>query len=395
MDRSKWEYKKLGEVATFINGDRGVNYPSQTDFVEVGIPFVNAGHLTNNKIDFSSMNYIKREKYDKLGSGKIRKGDILFCLRGSLGKKAIVDNLEEGAIASSLVIIRPSKIDTNFLSYYLESPSIKREILRSNNGSSQPNLSAKSVSQFVVTVPQIADQKRIVAELDCLNEMIAVKQEQLKEFDKLAQSIFYDMFGDPLENAHGWHCDILANLVSEDCSISYGIVQPGDDVEDGVPVVRPVDLTSSVVYRKGLKVVDKAISDSYKRTILNGNELLFCVRGTTGIMSFASEELKGCNVTRGITPLSFSEKVDRTYIYYLLATPYLQSIIAEKTNGIALKQINMRDVRQLPILLPPLSLQQQFAEKISAIEAQKELVKQSIAETQQLFNSKMDYYFND
>ncbi len=76
-------------------------------------------------------------------------------------------------------------------------------------------------------------------------------------------------------------------------------------------------------------------------------------------------------------------------------TPYLQSIIAEKTNGIALKQINMRDVRLLPILLPPLSLQQQFADKISAIEAQKELVKQSIAETQALLDYSMDYYFNE
>jgi Type I restriction modification DNA specificity domain. len=83
MDRSKWEYKKLGEVAKFINGDRGVNYPSQSDFVEFGVPFVNAGHLKNNAIDYSSMNYIAREKFDKLGSGKIQKGDLLFCLRGS------------------------------------------------------------------------------------------------------------------------------------------------------------------------------------------------------------------------------------------------------------------------------------------------------------------------
>ena len=204
MDKSKWEYKKLGEVAKFINGDRGVNYPSQSDFVEFGVPFVNAGHLKNNAIDFSSMNYIAREKFDKLGSGKIQKGDLLFCLRGSLGKKAIVDSIEEGAIASSLVILRPSAINTRFLSYYLDSSSVNCEIERSNNGSSQPNLSARSVSQFLIPIPDEIDQQRIVAELDCLNEMIALKQEQLKEFDKLAQSIFYDMFGDPITNEKGW-----------------------------------------------------------------------------------------------------------------------------------------------------------------------------------------------
>ena len=394
MDRSKWEYKKLGEVAKFINGDRGVNYPSQSDFVEFGVPFVNAGHLKNNAIDFSSMNYIAREKFDKLGSGKIQKGDLLFCLRGSLGKKAIVDSIEEGAIASSLVILRPSAINTRFLSYYLDSSSVNCEIERSNNGSSQPNLSARSVSQFLIPIPDEIDQQRIVAELDCLNEMIALKQEQLKEFDKLAQSIFYDMFGDPMDNVHEWGISILEDVVSDSCSISYGIVQPGEDVENGVPVVRPVDLVNQVVYKDGLKIVDKAISDSYKRTILKGDELLFCVRGTTGIISFASEELKGCNVTRGITPLEFGERINKYYAYYLLKTPYLQSLIAEKTNGIALKQINMRDVRLLPIMCPPLALQQQFAEKIQAIESQKELVKQSIAETQQLLKSRMDYYFD-
>ena len=247
---------------------------------------------------------------------------------------------------------------------------------------------------MTIPLPSVEDQQRIVAELDCLNEMIALKQEQLKEFDKLAQSIFYDMFGDPMDNIHVWEISVLQDVVSENCSISYGIVQPGDDVENGVPVVRPVDLVNQVVYKDGLKIVDKAISDSYKRTILRGDELLFCVRGTTGIISFASEELEGCNVTRGITPLEFGDRIDRYYAYYLLNTPYLQSIIAEKTNGIALKQINMRDVRLLPIMCPPLALQQQFAEKIQAIKAQKELVKQSIAETQHLFDSRMDYYFN-
>ena len=92
MDKNNWTYKKLGEVASFINGDRGKNYPSQKDFVESGIPFINAGHLNDGNIDFDSMNYINDEKYDSLNSGKVKEGDILFCLRGSLGKKAIVKN---------------------------------------------------------------------------------------------------------------------------------------------------------------------------------------------------------------------------------------------------------------------------------------------------------------
>ena len=252
----------------------------------------------------------------------------------------------------------------------------------------------KLLKEINIPIPPLSEQERIVSELDLLSSIIEKKKEQLKAYDQLAQSIFYDMFGDPIENLKGWEMKKLEECVSSDCSISYGIVQPGDDVQDGVPVVRPIDLTNTFVYRKGLKVIDKTISDAYKRTILKGNEILFCVRGTTGVVSFASEELCGCNVTRGITPLSFDNHTNKYYIFYLIKSDSLQSLISEQTRGIALKQINMKDVRLLPVPLPPLSLQQSFAEKIESIEYQKSLIQQSIKEVQTLFDSRMDYYFN-
>ena len=72
-----WEIKKLGEVCEFENGDRGVNYPSKAHRTETGLPFINAGHLTSDGLDLDSMDYISRERYNLLGSGKIKKGDIL------------------------------------------------------------------------------------------------------------------------------------------------------------------------------------------------------------------------------------------------------------------------------------------------------------------------------
>lgn len=255
------------------------------------------------------------------------------------------------------------------------------------------HLSAKKINQIKIPVPPIGEQERIVAELDLLQGIIEKKKEQLKAYDQLAQSIFYTMFGDPIDNPKGWETDILENVVSTDCCISYGIVQPGNEIENGIPVVRPVDLVNQIVTRKGLKQIEKRISDDYKRTILKGGELLFCVRGTTGVMSFASDDLKGCNVTRGITPLSFNESINKYYAFYYLKTDGLQAMIADNTRGIALKQINMKDVRALPFLVPPLSLQQEFAEKVEAIERQKALVQQSIEEVQTMFDCTMDKYF--
>lgn len=392
--RKGWEYRKLGEVATFINGDRGKNYPSAKDFVESGVPFINAGHLNNGIISYDKMNYITINKYNSLGSGKIIKNDILFCLRGSLGKYAIVAEDSMGAIASSLVIIRPFQdADNRFIAHFLSSAKIKEYIAKNNNGSSQPNLSAKSVASFIIPLPPLSTQLAIVTELDKINELIRLKKEQLKDFDNLAQSLFYEMFGDPVENEKGWEVKKLNEIVSDNCSISYGIVQPGDGVENGVPVVRPVDMTKTFVSRKGLKNTTKEISDSYKRTILKGNEILMCVRGTTGLISMATPELQGCNVTRGIAPIECGPTCDKWFVFYQILNPAIQHHIAEYTRGIALKQINMKDVRDIPLCLPPLPLQRLFAQRIEQIEREKSEVQKSIQDLETLLASRMQYWF--
>ena len=98
-------------------------------------------------------------------------------------------------------------------------------------------------------------------------------------------------------------------------------------------------------------------SEAYKRTVLTGNEVLLCVRGTTGIVALATDELKGCNVNREIVPLYFGDDVDRLFVYYQLQAPFIQEAIEEKTMGSALKQINIKDLRALKLRIPPLAEQ--------------------------------------
>ena len=253
----------------------------------------------------------------------------------------------------------------------------------------------KLLKELSIPIPSINEQQSIVAELDKINELISLKKSQLSDLDALAQSIFYDMFGDPVENEKGWEMKKLKDIVEESCTISYGIVQPGDGVDNGIPVVRPVDMTQTYISKKGLKQTTKEISDSYKRTILKGNEILMCVRGTTGLVSLATKELQGCNVTRGITPIECNKHNDRLFIYHHLRTDGIQHYISNFTKGIALKQINMQDVREIPLITPPLPLQQSFAAKIEAIERQKQQVKQSLKDLETLLASRMQYWFDN
>ena len=93
-----WVETKLKEISLLINGDRGKNYPSKNTFIDIGLPFINAGHLVDGLVDFSNMNYIKEEHFNLLSNGKVKPNDILYCIRGSLGKIAIVKGFKEGAL---------------------------------------------------------------------------------------------------------------------------------------------------------------------------------------------------------------------------------------------------------------------------------------------------------
>jgi len=171
--KGDWDQKYLGDVCTFENGDRGENYPSASVRTPTGVPFINAGHLTEGKVDFRSMDYIPKSRFDLLSNGKIRPGDILFCLRGSLGKFATVGDLSEGAIASSLVIIRTEKmLLPEFLLGYLKSPLCAAMIQKHKGGTAQPNLSAASLRSFVMPLPRVSDQERIVDGVNLFSDAI-------------------------------------------------------------------------------------------------------------------------------------------------------------------------------------------------------------------------------
>ncbi|MCD8175078.1 MAG: restriction endonuclease subunit S [Phascolarctobacterium sp.] len=166
-----------------LNGDRGSNYPSGDDFKLHGVPFVNAGHLKNGQVDFDKMDYISYEHYERMGGAKLKAGDILFCLRGSLGKFATVD-FDEGAPASSLCVLRCNGIlKPAYLYYLLGAEQIRKQIESANTGSSQPNLSADNMSEFELFFPE--DEKEQMAIVNLLADMdqeIALEQYKLDKY---------------------------------------------------------------------------------------------------------------------------------------------------------------------------------------------------------------------
>lgn len=232
----------------------------------------------------------------------------------------------------------------------------------------------KLLKELQVPVPPLPIQEQIVSELDLLSGIIEKKREQLKELDALAQSIFYDMFGDPVENEKGWEVKKLGE-------VAYDIFAGGDKPKD-ISYVQ-TDEYAYPVYANGDG--DRGLLGYSKKFRVESKAVTIGARGASvGNCRICNE--KFTPVVRLITIIP-SSNLDIVFLYYYV----LQ--IEWDINGAGQAQLTTPNVINKSIYLPPLPLQHQFASKIEAIERQKELIKQSISETETLFNERMQHYF--
>lgn len=183
---NSWEQRKLGDVVEFYNGDRSSRYPNDRDIVSEGIPFINAGDLVSGRVKLDTANKITEEKYNELSGAKIQHGDIIYCLRGTLGKNAFVDNFDIGTVASSLVDIRPKKIVGKYLFQVLNSDIEYRQRTVNDEGAAQPNLSAKNLSLFDIPMPTDDEQEKIASYFDNFDKLITLHQRQTDFYKKIS-----------------------------------------------------------------------------------------------------------------------------------------------------------------------------------------------------------------
>ena len=380
--REGWTYKKLGEVCKVIMGQspdgRSVNCSSGIEFHQ-------------GKIFFGEKYLNVSSSFTEQPSKIAEPNSVLLCVRAPVGVVNITSR--KICIGRGLCAIEnKGNIIVPFLYYALTQ---KQEYFDKNStGSTFKAISSKVVINTVVPVPPLSEQERIVSELDLLSSVIDKKKAQLKELDNLAQSIFYDMFGDPVTNEKGWEDEKMYNI----CTItSSKRIFANEYCEDGIPFYRGKEISE---LSKGLPIsVELSISyDRYEEiksefgVPLVGDILITAV-GTIGNIWVVNDDkpfyFKDGNIIwlkeiKGYNPIFFRK----------LLSILIDAYKHEMAQGCAYNALTIVNLKKMKALCPPLSLQQQYAEKIEAIEHQKELIQQSIKETETLFNCRMDYYFN-
>ena len=267
--------------------------------------------------------------------------------------------------------------------------ALNDKIYSLGKGVAQKNLDIKELKQLVLCYPSsITEQEIIVAELDCLSGVIEKQKQQLKELDNLAQAIFYDMFGDPDNSKYP---KIPLCLLSKS-KLSYGSGASAVEYDNNIRYIRITDI------QEDGKLNNSPMSPSIydEKYLLNDGDILFARSGATVGKTYLYTQGEGTAIYAGylIRFVPNKEIVLPEYVFYFTRSEYYKAFIEKNAQAVAQPNINAKQYGDLMVCVPPLSLQQEFASKIEAIEKQKELIKQSLSETETLFNSRMDYYFN-
>lgn len=375
-----WEIKKLGEVFDLQMGKT----PNRD----------NRSYWGGNNI-WLSISDIK-DKYVGLSKEtitdlalkesnikKVKSGTVIMSFKLTVGRTAItITDLYTNEAIMAFIPKEDYNILPEYTYYYLS--HYKWE--NSNKAVMGITLNKKVISDSYFEFPEREEQERIVGELDCLSGIIAAKRAQLRELDTLAQSIFYTMFGDPITNDKGWQTKKLG-----DVALIVGGSTPSTREETNwngdLNWVTPAELNGTLYYGETQRKITTEGARGLE--LLPVGTVLLSSRAPIGKLAITTVPMY-CN--QGFKNVVCGESINNIYVYYyLLAT--IENVKALGV-GATFKEVSKRAVENYHILVPPIDLQRQFAEKIENIERQKELITKSIKETEDLFNSRMDYYFN-
>lgn len=384
--RKDWEYKKLGEVCETSSG--GTPSKTYTEYYENGtIPWLRSGEVSQGYI-YDAEIYISELGLNKSSAKIFPKGTVLIAMYGAtVGEVGILCN--PMCTNQAICGVLPNDLyNSEFLRYVLLSH--KDKYLSLAIGGAQPNISQQIIKNTLIPLIDKSTQLSIVAELDKINELIQLKKQQLEDYDQLAQSIFYEMFGDPVENEKGWEVKKLGEIALE--KMSYGSGASAVPYNQKIRYIRITDIDELGCLKKDI-VSPNICEDKY---LLSDGDILFARSGATVGKTFLFKSTYGSCIYAGylIRLRPNTQIVIPEYVYHYTKTHYYRSFIESNQRVVAQPNINAQQYSSLKLPLPPLPLQQQFAARIEAIERQKQQVSETIKDLETLLASRMQYWFD-
>ena len=373
--RKGWTTKRLGEVGTF---ERGGGF-LKSDYVDDGFPCIHYGQI-HTTFGVSTHHHLTciPEELAKFKSKLAKNGDVIIAItsedvEGSCKCTAWLGGYDV-AVGGHTAIFRHN-LNPTFVSYYFRGRHYSLAKEKYAHGFKVVEIKPADIAKIDISYPSLSEQERIVAELDLLQGIIDKQKAQLKELDTLAQSIFYDMFGDPESNSRGWNTMCLKDICKDlfaGGDVPRGKWSQTKTAEYPIPIIsNGIGAKAIYGYTDQARVFEECIT-------ISG-------RGTIGHCEIRNEPF--FPVVRVIVALPDTSLITPIILQAVIAALHLKGV------GVAIPQLTIPMVKNVPIIIPPLPLQESFSQKVQAIERQKASINASIAETQKLFDYTMDKYF--
>ena len=367
MDKSKWEYKKLGEVCTKASSNIVLNKIKDSDG---DYPLYGANGFVKN-IDF----YHQPNEY----IGIVKDGSGVGRVNIYPSKSSLVGTMQ--------YILPTGEVTLSYLKYFLQSKNLGRYA----SGAAIPHIYFKDYSKELIPVLPTKEQNHIVSELDQLSAIISLKQQQVKEYYALIESVFYDMFGESIRE-NKLQIKTIGELATD---VKYGTSKAGG-TEGIFKYLRMNNLTNDgYLDLNDIKYIDLSDEEVEKYVVRKGDVLFNRTNSRERVGKTALFDQEEEMVIAGyIIRVRLNNEISPVYLVRYMNLPYMKKVLRKLAKGaVGQANINAQQMKSIEVPLPPLSLQRSFAEKVKAIEHQKSLLKQSIAETQTLLDSRMQEYF--
>lgn len=382
-----WEYKRFDEVFNLQMGktpDR-----KNLDYFGGKNVWISIRDLGEKEVSESN-EHITDKAVSDTNIRKVKKGTVIMSFKLTVGKCGIAaKDLYTNEAIMAFNTKDDYDINSSFLYYYLQCYNWKG----SNKAVMGITLNKATISKHHINIPPKSTQLSIVSELDKINELIRLKKEQLKDYDNLAQSIFYEMFGDPVGNEKGWEVKkwkdvfntILGKMLDKSKQINH-LTQ--------YKYLANMNVQWGYFDLKELRSMTFTDEELAKYELRN-NDLLICEGGDAGRCAIWKETDETILFQKAIhrARLIDTNNADVVYIRYWMQFYKVNKGLKDYISKSTIEHLTGDKLKRLPIPLPPLPLQHLFAQRIEQIERQKSAVQKSITDLETLLASRMQYWF--
>ena len=385
--REGWINKKLGDVCQVVTGSTPKTNISE--YWDGNYPWVTPAELKGDVYISDTVRHITEKAIAHTNLTLLPIGTVLLSSRAPIGKVAIT-TIEMYCNQGFKNLICSDAINNKYLYLWL---SGKTEYLNSlGRGATFKEISKTIVENVIIPLPPLSIQKSIVSELDKISELIRLKKEQLSDYDKLAQSLFNEMFGDPHYNEKGWDEVIVGDVCATKAQILRASKKFGSTDE-----IQYIDISSiDNLAHEMTNCTTYTMSDAPSRAqqcVIKGDIVISTVRPNLKNIAIVSNDDENLVASSGFCILR-PNKIDRNFLFHYILSEYYTEYLVSLTTGANYPAVRDSDILKSKIYYPPISIQQFFAQRIELIEQQKAEIQNTIADLETLLASRMQYWFD-